>query len=315
MAVNVGIIGCGQIAGAHLQGYQNNGIPVAALADVNPEALKKLGERAPGAVRFTGYRELVDSGRVQAVSVCSPPCFHEEAVGYALSRGIHVLCEKPLAHDLPGARAILAAADKSKALLMTAFRHRFLPAVKKMKELVEQDVIGQPVLFHNNFCGPAFDMDTKWFSKKKIAGGGSLMDTSSHSVDLFRYLVGEVATQQAATHRYLEKTDVEDTSVLLLKSPGGTLGSLAASWVAGSGAAYIDIIGQKGRLLYDYFKPDQAQLIKRQDKQWQALPVASSMGFAEEIGHFVSAIKGETQLTCTGYDGLRAVEIIQACYE
>lgn len=312
--IRVGIIGCGGIANAHVDGYRNNGIVPVALADVNPEAAQKLSAKCPGARVFTDYRALINSGRVDAVSVCSPPVAHEAAVVFALKHGIHVLCEKPLAHHPASARRMQAAAKKSKALLMTAFRHRFLPAIVKMRQLIDAGTIGKLVLFQNIFCGPAFGMNKRWFSKKAIAGGGSLLDTNSHSVDLFRYLVGEVAGQHALMHRHLKGTDVEDAGILVVKSKSGVVGSLASAWVAGSGAADIDIFGQGGRMIYDYTQPDVIRFIKLGQKEWTSVKAKPSGGFAEQIAHFLGAVRRKNRLTCTGHDGLRAVEIIHATY-
>jgi predicted dehydrogenase len=313
--IKIGIIGCGGIAGAHKKGYLANQAKIVAITDINRSAAEKFGQDLPGAKIFASAGELVASGQVEAISVCTPPASHEEAVLQALARGIHVLCEKPLAHTTGSAQQIARAAKKSKGLLMTAFRHRFLPAMVKVKELISSGEIGEPVMFHNIFCGPAFDMDKKWFSKKKIAGGGTLMDTSSHSIDLFRFLIGEVTEQKAVMHRHLTTTNVEDASILIVKSARGVVGSISATWVAGDGVAFVDVIGTKGHVRYDYLVPDQVQMKTLIAKTWQNFPVTSSGGFTEEIAHFLAAIQGSAPLACTGQDGLRAVEIIQDVYK
>lgn len=313
-SVRIGIIGCGGIARAHVEGYKKNNVEITALADVNKVAAEAMAKDLGGAKCFDDYKSLIESGLVDAVSICTPPVAHEEAAVFALERNVHVLSEKPLAHSVESAKRIVTAAEKSEALLMTAFRHRFLPAIQKVREVISEGKIGPIVFFQNIFCGPAFQMKDKWFSKKAVAGGGTLMDTSIHSVDLFRYLIGEVVEQKAVMHRHLEGTDVEDASILILKAENGTVGSLTASWVAGDGMAFIDITGQNGRVVYDYSKADELRLKRRSVKEWETIPVEGSNGFAEEIGHFLDAIAGKETLSCTGRDGLRALEIIEATY-
>ena len=198
---------------------------------------------------------------------------------------------------------------------MTAFRHRYLPAIQKVREIVQSGAIGPVVFVHNTFCGSAFAMKDRWFSKKAVAGGGTLMDTSIHSVDIFRYLFGEVVEQKAVMHRHLAGTDVEDASILILKAENGVIGSLTASWVAADGVAEIDVMGQQGRVVYDYMTPDQLKLERRGEQGWEILPVEASGGFDKEIAHLVKAIQGQETLSCTGHDGLRAVEIVQSMYE
>ena len=313
-AHKVGIIGCGDIAKSHLQGYQSNGVEIAAFADVDLEAAKKLAGGSKHSQCFTDYRDLIKSKLVDAVSICVPPCVHEEVAVYALEHGIHVLCEKPLAHSVQSAKNICNAAKRSNTLLMPAFRHRFLPAVRRIRKLIEKGLVGKLVMFHNVFCGPAFDMGKKWFSKKAIAGGGALMDTSSHSADLFRYLVGEVTEQYAVMHRHMKGIDVEDAGILTLKADNGAVGALTSGWVAGIGMAYVDIMGQNGRILYDYTEPEIIKIKNSGKADWENISVPSSNGFSEQISHFLGAVNRKHNLSCTCFDGLRAVEIIQSVY-
>lgn len=307
--LRIGIIGCGGIAKAHVEGYLKNGLEITALTDVNASAAAAMAEKCKSAKCFKDCKALLDSGKVDAVSICTPPAAHEEAAVMALGKNIHVLLEKPQAHTLKSAENIANAAKKSKGLLMMAYRHRFLPAVQMIKTLIDADRIGNPVLFNNIFCGPASHLKDKWFTKKEIAGGGCMLDTSSHSVDLFRYLMGEVIAQEAVMHRHWEETNVEDASLLTVKSERGAIGSLGAAWVAGSGAAFIDVFGLKGRLYYDYCKPDELKYFPPGGEP-ESLKVEPSNGFAEQIAHFVAAIDGREELSCTAFDGLRTMQII-----
>lgn len=303
-----GIVGCGEIAKYHLKGYTENKVPVVGVADVNPEATAAMASNLPDAKVFADHRALIDSGAVDIVSICVPPAFHEEVAVYALERGVHVLCEKPFAHTPESARRIVAAAEQSAALLMCAFRHRFLPAVRKLRELL--DDIGPPVLFHNTFGGPLLHLKEKWFARREISGGGALIDTASHSVDLFRFLAGEIEEQCGFQHRHQEGIEVEDAGILALRSESGCLGSLCATWVAGVGVAQLDIVGRKGRVLYDYDERDRIRLRLPGEADWKIVPVEGSSGFAEQIEHFLGAIEGRWELTCTARDGLRSIEVL-----
>lgn len=314
MTLRIGIIGCGDVAQAHVEGYRKNNAEITALTDLNILAAEAMAKSLNGAKCFDDYKLLIESGIVDAVSICTPPVAHEEAAVFALQQNVHVLAEKPFAHSVESGRRIMTAAEKSQALLMTAFRHRFFPANQKIREIISEGKIGPVVFFQIIFCGPAFEMKDKWFSKKDIAGGGCIMDTSSHSVDLFRFLVGEVTQQHAVMHRHLEGTDVEDAGIITLKAENGAIGSLISSWVAAECIGLVDITGQKGRVLFDYAKGDEVRLKLRGEKEWEPIPVERGRGFPEEIKHFLHAIEGKETLSCTGYDGLRAVEIIQATY-
>ncbi|MFA6102241.1 MAG: Gfo/Idh/MocA family oxidoreductase [Victivallaceae bacterium] len=314
MSLRAGIIGCGGIANAHVDGYKSNNIQVTAVTDICHEAAVKMAE-ITGAKIFKDADSLIKSGMVDMVSICTPPVAHEEPALLALEHGVHVLMEKPQAHILEAAQNVAAAAAKSKALFMIAFRHRFLPAIVKMKEIIQSGEIGNVVFFQNIFCGPAFYMKDKWFSKKAISGGGCMLDTSSHSVDLFRFLIGEASEQHGLMNKNFAGTDVEDASIITLKAENGAIGSLIATWVAGVGTAEIIVMGDKGMVKYDYTKPENLSVRKTADKEFTLEPVKPSNGFAEEIAHFVSAIEGKTPVACTAHDGVRCIEIINSVYQ
>lgn len=313
MELKAGIIGCGGISKSHVAGYQNNNIKISAVTDLNQDAAKAMGAEI-GAEVFASAKELIDSGKVDLISICTPPIAHEADAVYALEHGVHVLLEKPTAHTVEAAQNIKAAADKSDAKLMLAFRHRLIPAVAKMKEIIDSGALGQLVFFHNTFCGPAFGMKDKWFSKKAIAGGGSMLDTSSHSVDLFRFLVGEVVEQHAVYHTHLDGTDVEDAAIITLKADNGAIGALTSAWVAGAGKADILIMGQKGKLEYTYW--GDLILHKTGEKNAEKIELPEfSGGFTEEVGSFINAITANREPEIDAFDGLRCLEIINACYK
>ena len=310
--LRAGIIGCGGIARAHVAAYQANNIQITAIADINPEAAKVMAEGLDAAI-FSSAQELLESGKVDMVSICTPPVAHETDAVCALANGVHVLLEKPAAHNLDAAEKIKKAADKSNAKLMVAFRHRFIPAVVKMKEMISAGLIGKPVFMHNTFCGPAFFMKDKWFSKKAVAGGGSMLDTSSHSVDIFRFLIGEVIEQNAVYHTHFDGTDVEDAAIISLKADNGTIGALTSSWVTGRDKADILIMGQKAKLEYTYCGDMIYHKHGEEEPEKINLPEFSG-GFTEQITSFVNAING-SDLEVTADDGVRCLKIINNCYK
>ncbi len=309
MTKQVGIIGCGGIARAHVDGYRANHAEIVALHDVNAagaEALKK--QKSLNAALYSDLEDFLNHPGLEAISICTPPVAHEEAATRALRKNMPVLCEKPLAHSIESGKRLCEIAAASEAPLMVGFRHRFLPAINELKSRIDSGDIGNIIWFDNTFCAPAFGMDKTWFSKRSVAGGGTLMDTSIHSIDLFRYLFGDVIDQHCVWHRHFDDTDVEDASILTMKSLSGVLGTALASWHAGVAKCTIEVMGTKGRLLYDYEKPA-ALKFQPADGEWQCLETIPSNGFAEEIEVYFETIDGKRDLTCSAFDGLRSVEI------
>jgi len=304
--LRAGIIGCGGIARFHQNAFRECGIEITAYADNNEEAARKLSA-GEGAV-FNSHQALLESGEVDLVAVCTPPAYHEDAATLALKRGIHVLCEKPLAHTVEASRRLAELAAGSEAKLMCAFRHRFIPAVRTIRSLLAE--IGPVVVFQNTFCGPAFDMNTKWFSNPAISGGGCMLDTAAHSVDLFRFIVGEIRGSLVSKTTFLPDIAVEDAAVLVVQAESGAIGSLVSTWVSGTGVASIDIIGQNGRIVFDYTHPDAVRIKRRGEGEWTPVPVEKGNGFAAQTAHFARVIRGEEELACSAVDGLRSTEVI-----
>ncbi len=150
------------MAGGHVEGYLKNNVKIAALADMNIMTAEAMAKDLDNARCCDDYKALLESGLVDAVSICTPPVAHEEAAIFALEHNIHVLLEKPLAHSMESARQIMMAAERSEGLLMTAFRHRFLPPTQKIREIINNGSIGPVVFFQNIFCGPVFQMKDRW---------------------------------------------------------------------------------------------------------------------------------------------------------
>jgi len=311
--MRIAIIGCGGIARAHCRGYRAHGAEIVALVDAQREAALALGvELGLDADCCVDRLEELWQHRPDALSICTPPACHADPACAALAEGVHVLCEKPLAHDTADARRMCAAASASGALLMTAFRHRFLPVMRRARALLDDDAIGAPVLLQNSFFGPAEQLAETWFGKRAMAGGGTLMDTSIHAVDLSRLLCGEVRSARAGMAAHL-RGEVEDASIMLLEHESGALASLAAGWTAGVGRAELRVIGRRGALTYDY-RQGESLLLERRDGADERIPVEQSDGFAEQVAHFLGAIQGEHELESDGGNGLRALELVQGCY-
>jgi predicted dehydrogenase len=226
---------------SHIKACKDNNIKVVAVTDVNKEAAEKTAKEL-GSISFADSETMLKSDKVNIVSTCTSSCAHEREAVMELKLGVNILLEKPQAHSLNAAKNITKAAEKSKAKLMMTFRHRFIDANCKIKEIMDSGKIGASVFFENIFCGPAFYMKDKWFSKKEIAGGGSILDTSSHSADIFRYFFGEITEWHGVSSRHLPRTDLEDAGMVVVKSSGGVTGTLISTWVDGIGIAKLMVM-------------------------------------------------------------------------
>lgn len=310
--VRVGIIGAGGISYCHMRSYAADGRAVlVGMAD------REMGRAERAAQEFGGRAyadavQLLEAERPDAVSICTPPVAHREGALECIKRGVHVMCEKPLAYNTAEAREMVAAAKERGVLLLTAFCHRFHEPVMRAKALIAGGRLGRILMYRNRFGG-RIPMEGRWFGQQAAAGGGALLDTAIHSADLFRFLVGEVVQVSAAADRLAQAVEVEDSGALLLRSAQGAIGVIEASWATPYGVNCIEVYGEQGAAIVDY---DHDCLRYRTDgmQKWRTVRPKGPDRFALEIRHFLDCVTGAAEPQVSGEDGLRAQAIVEAAY-
>jgi predicted dehydrogenase len=311
----VGIIGAGGIGKTHLRAWAANGIKPAAVADAKPEILEAAIVEHGGQPYASGF-DLIASGTVDIVSICTPPVFHADLAIAAAEAGLAVLCEKPLATTVEDAQRVVEAVERTGILFAMGFCHRFQPQIEALKAMIDGGELGTIREFRNRFAGHLANVEQTWFSNPKIAGGGVLVDTSVHSIDLFRYLVGNPVHTHALTSVCESdlgpSLEVEDTGVLILQTADGVLGVIESSWRTPVGEWTVAVHGTGGSAIVDY-----ADLTLRACKaggEWADIGVGDGDRFIVEIAAFVECWRGEGTPRATVLDGLAATCILDAAY-
>ena len=314
-ALRVGVVGAGTIGRTHLNAYRKAGAIPVAVTDSDPAA----GDAAADEFNLTAYPDaatMFSEAGLDAVSICTPPVGHADAAVLALGLGIPVLCEKPMARTATECDAMIMAAQQGGTLLSVGHCHRFQPHIEAMKSLISAGRIGTVLTFRNRFSGPLDQVESRWFSRAEIAGGGVLMDTSVHSIDIFRYLFDEVdqivavlATTASDRGPALE---VEDTSVLAVRSVGGVLGVIEASWRTAPGEALVSVSGTQGRLDFDYGTATLS--LNAPDGSSREIEVPGGNRFTRQAQSFLQCVANGTQPRVTAWDGARAVTLLAQAY-
>ena len=313
--LTVGLIGAGGIARAHARAYaaQPERCKLVAVADIVPEKAESLAAEF-GCRAYPDIESMLDQARLDAVSVCTPPAIHLQGTRAAIERGVPVLCEKPLAHDLHAAREMTRMAESKGVLLMTALCHRFHGPMVQLKELIETSKLGTLLFFQNRFAFRFQGVEETWFVVPEVAGGGILIDTEVHAIDIFRYLVGEVATVSAQISTTLP-ISVEDSAVVMMRSRDGVPGVISCSWVSPPGEATVQVYGSEGTATIDYGR-DQAQLRYRLagKEAWTLVSYDGPDRFVNETGHFVECVAQGRPSRVDGREGAQVIAIIEAAY-
>ena len=191
--VRVGVVGLG-IGRWHRESYL--AIPevkVTALCDTDEDKLKSAATRYGVSKIFTDYKTLCQSNIIDAISVCVPNYMHAPIAICALENGKHVLCEKPLSSSLEEGEKILAAAKKFPDLTaMMAMKFRYSKDSAYIRNMVENGELGEVYYGFSTYLrqlGGIPKMGT-WFTKKKLSGGGPIIDNGVHFLDLIWWLMG-----------------------------------------------------------------------------------------------------------------------------
>ncbi len=281
--ISVGLIGYKFMGKAHSNAYLTvnrffdctRPPLMRAVCGRDEQAVAEFARRWGWEGHEASWEELVRRSDIDLVDIGTPGYLHAPMAIAAAENGKHVFCEKPLANNLADCRQMLAAVRKAGVDHMVNFNYRRCPAVGLMKRMIEQGEIGDVrhvrcVYLQDWLVDPAFPMN--WRLRKETAGSGSLGDLGAHSVDLARYLVGEITQvvgQQttfikerpaegtssgisATAGEGTEEVTVDDATMFLAKFADGALGSFEATRFAPGRKNYnrIEINGSRGSLVW-----------------------------------------------------------------
>ena len=196
-----------------------------------------------------------------------------------------------------------------------AFCHRFHPPLRALQALIQSGRLGRLAQIENRFGFRFARAGASWFTDADIAGGGILIDTLAHSIDIFRALTSdEVESAQAQVSSTLPIA-VEDSASLLLRSRGGILGSLNCSWVTPVSEAIVRVHGTEGQALLDYNAEAGLRYKLADDADWTAQRFDEPDRFVAQADCFLRCIEtGEPPLV-GGEDGLAVMRVIEAAYK
>ncbi len=299
----------------HLHSYRQAGATIVALAEPN----QQMGhQRAAdyGCHYYVDYQDMLTHEQLDAVSICTPPHLHREHAMAALSKGLHVLCEKPFTSTMDDAEALLAAAERSRQVFLMGFVHRFYEPAQRARQYALNGDLGTLISFRNRFAVNSQKMPRAWVIDPQRSGGGTFMDTAMHSIDLFRFVIGEIVAVTAVRRTVTPDLPVEDTGILLVRSADGVLGIIEADWMTPAEEYTFSVYGTHGAAQVGY-DPVELRTWLPTSRAWkrETLDTDQAMArFDREIAHFLACIDGHAQPAVTARDGLRALQIIQAAY-
>lgn len=324
--VRVGIVGSTPYAQTHMQSIRRSpGAALTAMAARDLDRARSVAREYEVSTVFAGFQDMLESDLVDAVVIVAPDELHEPISVAALDRGVHVLCEKPLATDPAAAQRMTEAAERSGLVNMSYFALRTTPHHQWLKSLVDQGTIG-PVrsatlsLAHGFFRSPEYN----WrFDAER--GGGVIADLGCYLFDLARWYVGEVSAVAAdgAAHVYRPRPDgvqypaADDSVTGVLHFDGGAHATFDASVVSTTGPGFqrniIQLQGEHGRLeLVHTFSGARVQLMTPGHEDVVEMPVPEDFDAPSGDEEFIRAIISDQAVSSTFADGWRVQRIISA---
>ena len=333
--VRVGVVGAGSIARAsHVPNYaQVPGVKLAAICDVDEQRAQALAGEFDIPKVLTDYKKLLKED-LDAISICAPNVYHAPVALEAFGRGIHVLCEKPMATTAKDAQAMVDAARKAKRILMVAHQGRFRNESQTLTKFVDAGRLGDVFYARAGYLRRrGIPGAGSWFTTKALAGGGALIDIGVHALDLVLWFMGFPkpvtvlgTTQQSVTDvrkalggwgtpNLKGVIDVEDFAAGFVRFANGATLLLEASWHANivESRMVFELVGTKGGAKLNPLTIATEDRGVTVDVTPQ-VPKDRESAYLREVRHFVDCVRRGRRPLITGDQGLVVTSILEAVY-
>lgn len=243
--LSVAVVGAGW-GGRYLQALERHPLAdVVAVCASTEKSARRLAGSSADRRWYTDYERMFEVEEIEAAVIATPNDLHHPIAMCALEHGAHVMCEKPLALDLPQAQEMAGVASRLARVTIVPFTWRFFPSVVKLKELIDEGVLGD--LYHARISYLTRGLgevhgEARWQHDITRAGSGVLANLGSHAVAIARWLFGDLTRVSAVGHCAVDErragnggytaTSCDDTFSMLAELEGGSPLVIETGWVA-----------------------------------------------------------------------------------
>ena len=291
--MRVGVIGVGNMGGNHPRVYRELGAELVGVADIDLEKARKIADLCQTEA-YSNYEELLNEG-LDAVSIAVPTTQHRVVALAAIGKGVHLLIEKPIADSVENAQDIVMAAEAHRLKLMVGHIERFNPAVRKLKQIIDDGVLGGLLFLSARRVGPFVP---------RISDVGIIVDVATHDIDIIRYLIGGECT--SVFSRATRYKNAEGDAAILLMGFGNTSASVEVNWYTPHIIRTLTVTGTEGTAYLDYIK----QEVEIYSADWKMIPkIDRAEPLKVELEHFLDCIRADQEPLVSAYDGIKVLEI------
>lgn len=323
MAIRLGFIGVGGIAGMHLNAAKALGIPVSAMFDISREAMEKRQQEFGIPNICASAKELAEHPDVDAVLVASPQHVHLEGIRAACKAKKPLFTEKPLSRTLEQAHEAVRLVEEAGIVAQVGFVRRYCAEWGAFRSVIESGVIGSPVVWWmtGGSSGPSSP-----FFMKRSQGGGPMLDGMVHNYDFCRYIWGEPTKIFGSMVNLRPDTDALDTGTAVIEFDGGHCHTILNSWGLPEGVqsgGFHNVLGPKGVFYFGDPDNDPPADLDTETHGYHVSKLADGvrkvhpyekwdMGKAQLADFVAKAEKGDRNTRATIQDGLKAQEMALA---
>ncbi len=336
-----GVIGLGVNGSKHVSLLSEiPGAQLTAVCDIIDERWQPVSQRY-GITGYHDYHQLLAREDIDIINICTPSGLHGDMAIAAAEAGKHAIVEKPMDVSLEKADAMIHAFRRAERKLCVISQHRFDPATVALKAAIDRGELGDLLLAEvtcNWYRSQAYYDEADWRGTWALDGGGALMNQSIHTIDVFQYLAGPVASVYSQTDRLGHVgIEVEDTAIAIWRLAGGGMASVVGTTVAYPGLpTQIALYGTKATavltgktLTHWYRRPEGESGLRARDKHAVNLAQASAVdadGASDpaqftvqahrlEIEDMMQAVRENQSPKVTGEEGRKPLALILGMYE
>lgn len=300
--LKVGFVGCGGISRGHASCFRaNEETAIVAACDTRPDAVEKFAKEFAVERTYAGYRDMLAAEELDVVCICTWPNSHAEITIAAARAGVKgVLCEKPMCIDLAEADTMILASKRSGTKLVIGHVRRFIAGHVEARRLIAAGAIGKPSLMRSN-------------------GGGGLSNTHTHSIDAFRFLLGDPAPVwvmgqvQRQSDRWERLSPIEDLCLCYVCFDGGARAIIESDMPKSAAPENSFIYGTEGIL---DIQRASVRLLSAKSTEWQEFKLESTNHVRAQIEEFLALLRGDVEAHRGDAAHARtAMEIMMAVYE
>jgi predicted dehydrogenase len=314
-----GLIGCGDIARKRVAPAlrDTKSSELIAISRARSDLAASFAEEFGAKRWYADWRDLLNDSEIGAVYIATPVHLHVTQAIAAAEAGKHVLCEKPMAMNVPECDRMIGAAHSHGVMLGVAYYRHFYPVIERIKEIIKSGEIGVPALAQVEafeWFDPTADDSRSWLLQKQLAGGGPMFDFGCHRIEVLLNIFGPISEVKALIANTVFHREVEDTAAALFRFTGGVSAMLSVTHAAAEARDTLNIFGSLGSIHVPILNQGKMRVISRLGERLETLVPAANL-HAPLIEDFTNAVLGNREPAVSGEIGRTVARIEAEIYQ